>query len=206
MDFIPPQAKKAMVKSATNKAAKLTMAHHTGRAGTPNVSPASVMSPTTDDGAVVVSRAGAALTQETVSSTMLSPAAAVSSAQRSQYAHPMLALMNPMGDDGMDGFSFKTFLSKAKLDAQAALKKAGSDALTKAKEQGSALLSKTSSRLINDPKVQALAKEEAKQAAASGLASRLLEPEFQKKAALGTGAILAIVAAGAYFMAKSRSS
>ena len=193
IELIPATQRAAMVQEETVKAMDSVQPSHSR----PSVSPA------VSDGAVVVATAGSKLNQSDVVST--SSKVLNISSSNSQYAHPMLAAMQlPSAMNGM-GFDFNAFLADAKAKAAAALKQAQADVVAKVQQAGGNLFSSIGQRAIADPKVQAMVVQEAKAAAASSLAEKLLDPANQalaKKAALGTGATVAIAAA-AYFAWKA---
>lgn len=210
MDFIPPQVRSKIVQDATVKAAAITKATQVlPKTGVPTISArdavaaiqkkqhkhtnGTMVHPKTQAAAAVIP-AGQNLTASDVSSTpIVSPAAAVQSASRSQYAHPMLAIMHPMGDEDGMGLSLSSFLSDAKKKAAEALKKATADAQAKLKQRVGEATGQLTSKLLNDPKVKAVAAQEAKQAAAQTVAEKLLDPTVQKKAGIGMAVAAGVV-------------
>lgn len=188
IDLIPAAQRSAMVQEATVKA----MDYAGPKKNQPSVSPA------TSDGSVVVATAGSKLTQENVAQT---PAVLNVPQSRSQYAHPMLAVMNPMGE-GQMGFDFNAFLNDAKAKAQAALTQAKADVTAKLQQAGGSLLSQIGTRAVMDPKVQAMVVQETKAAAANTLAQKMLDPEVQKKAAK-TAAMVAAAGVAGFFIWKA---
>jgi len=118
-------------------------------------------------------------------------------------AHPLLVFSQPMGDhhDNEMGFLkdlFKSATDKAKEEAKKMEAKLKADLQARTGEA----LSSVSSTILQKPQVQAALTDKAKQSAAHAVAQKLLDPEVQKKAAIGGAVGLGIAGILAYMAFK----
>lgn len=183
-------AKETPVRAAERPTIQMTSTPH--GAGPKNEH--TLMVPSVQAAVEVVKGAGQPLTAKD-----MTPSQVASKTVTKEFSmrHPLARFSSPMGDDadfGDDGLGidFKAMLrdlDRKRIEEQ---KKLQATLQAKAKEAAGSLLSKASSRVLSDPKVQAVAAEEAKKAAAQSLAEKILAPETQQKAKMGLGVVAAL--------------
>lgn len=122
---------------------------------------------------------------------------------RNQFSHPLVGMGELpdglMGDDGM-GLSLSDITATLKKKAAEEAAKLKAKLAADAKARLAQATGNISSSLFNKPEVQAAIQDQAKQATASTLAEKMLDPAVQKKAAIGLG-VAAAVAAGLVYAA-----
>jgi hypothetical protein len=125
------------------------------------------------------------------------------------YSHPLSKFSSPMsgdnelGDHMQLGFNLSSFLQDAKKRAQEELNKAKQKLQADVKQRVGESLSNLSSQILNKPEVKTVIAEKAKQSVIQNIAEKLNDPEVQKKAAITSIGILAVIG-GLAFLAFKR--
>lgn len=166
---------------------------------TPSVTQEQVVS---TGGQISQQKIDAASTRAAVQTAVSSQARARRFAVAREHAHPMLAFSNTMGEGEEMGFDLKSLFSDAKKKAQEELNKLKAKAEADLKARAGQALSNVSASILQKPQVQAAIADQAKQGVAQTVAEKLLDPEVQKKAAIGGVTALAVLGGLAYLAFK----
>jgi len=124
-----------------------------------------------------------------------SPATSVAVAHAASVAaftHPLLFAPISGGVDGMGAFSFTSLMTDIKAKAAAEAEKLKANLLASAQAAAGKALSNVSGSILAKPEVQSALSAQAKQAAASSVAEKLLDPANQKKIMIAVGVIGAV--------------